>query len=181
MKKYCFLVMLLLSVATLVQSQNKVMQVHRGGSVVYEIPTTQVDSIVFGEMQITNNIRGIWEVKAISISGELTNIDLLPDNRGISITIPNTTQGYIIGNTFVNKIDFEFEIRENQQISFKNYGSTRSAEDDRGAAFRDHIMFNVVQFKISNSVAWWLGGKELHFIDSQDNSVIVFINYLDES
>jgi len=121
-------------------------------------------------------INGVWEVKAISVSGELTNIGSPPNDApypNISITIPNTTQGYIDGNTFINWIGFDFEIKEYQQISFKNYGGSRSGEDDWGRAFQDHIMFNVVKFKVSNN--------ELHFIDSQNNSVIVFINRLNKN
>ena len=124
----------------------------------------------------SEDISGIWEVKAINVSGELTNIGSPPNDAfypNISITIPSTTRGQIDGNTFVNTIGFNFEIKEHQQISFENYGGTRIAEDEWGRAFRDHIMFNVVKFNISNN--------ELQFIDSQDNSVIVFIDHLNKN
>ena len=100
---------------------------------------------------------------------------VLPEDASysdISITIPDATQGQIEGNTFVNTIGIEFEIKENQQISFKNYGGTRIGEDEWGMAFRDHIMFNVVKFQISND--------ELKFIDSLNHPVIVFINHFNE-
>jgi len=68
-------------------------------------------------------INGAWEVKAISISGKLTNIDLAPDDAhysNILIEIPDKEQGYIEGNTFYNKIEFEFEKNEYQQIHIHN-------------------------------------------------------------
>ena len=71
----------------------------------------------------TPNISGTWKVKALYMSGELTNIGLPPDDAlysEISITIPESTTGYIIGNTFYNMIEFEFEIEEQQQIRFHN-------------------------------------------------------------
>ena len=130
----------------------------------------------YNENGDSEDISGVWEVKAISISGELTYLVSPPDEAlypNILITIPDATQGYIEGNTFYNTIGMEFEIMEHQQISFKSYGGSRIAEDDWGMAFRDHIMFNVLKFDISNNV--------LKFIDSQNNIVIVFINRLNEN
>lgn len=123
----------------------------------------------------TPSISGTWEVKAINISNELTNIGSPPENAhysNISITIPDTTQGSISGNTFNNTIGFDFEIKEHRQIILKNYGGTRIAEDSWGQGFKDQIMFNVVKFDISNN--------ELKFIDSLDNTVILFINGLNK-
>ncbi|MDR1122320.1 MAG: hypothetical protein LBM08_15600 [Dysgonamonadaceae bacterium] len=114
-------------------------------------------------------ISGIWEVNTISISGELTNIGSPPENASysnISIEIPDATQAGIGGHTFYNTIWIELEIAEHQQINIKSYGGSRIAEDEWGMAFRDHIMFNVVKFDISNN--------ELKFMDSQNNPVIVF-------
>ena len=177
MKTINLLIILLLT-AAMAFPQHRLMQVHSAGEVAYEINTAQVDSVVFknGESMEIPFISGMWKVKAISISGELTNIVSLPDNAhypNISITIPDATQGTINGNTFCNTIWIDFEIKEHQQISFKNYGGTRSGEDDWGMAFRDHIMFNVVKFDISN--------YELQFSDLQNNPVIVFINRLNEN
>jgi len=65
------------------------------------------------------DVAGTWNVKAINLSGELTDIASVPDNASyssISIEIPDTKQGYIEGNTFYNKIEFEFERNEGQQI-----------------------------------------------------------------
>ena len=117
------------------------------------------------------SIGGTWNVKAISVSNELTYIETPPENAhypNISITIPNTTQGNIRGHTFRNTILFDFEIKGNRQIIFKKYGDTEMAEDSLGRVFGNHIMFNVVKFNVSNN--------ELKFIDSQDNTVILFIN-----
>lgn len=119
---------------------------------------------------------GNWEVKAISISNELTILDSVSNDAvysKISITIPDTTQGNISGNTFMNTIWIGYEIRENQQIIFNTYSGTRIAEEPWGMAFKDHIMFNVVKFNTSNN--------ELQFIDSLDNPVIVFVNRLNEN
>jgi hypothetical protein len=115
-------------------------------------------------------INGTWEVKMISISGELTNIGSPPENASYSnilITI-STMQEQIVGegHTFYNTIGFTFEIKEHQQISFITYGGTRIAEDEWGRAFSDHIRY-VVKFDILNN--------ELKFMDSQNNPIIIFI------
>jgi hypothetical protein len=118
-------------------------------------------------------ISGTWEVKMISISGELTNIDSpINGHEGgccsdILIDIPDDTQGTIEGHTFYNTIWIGFEIEEHQRINITSYGGTRIAEDECGMAFRDHIMSSVVKFEISNS--------ELTFLDSQNHPVIIFI------
>jgi hypothetical protein len=117
-----------------------------------------------------SSISGIWKVKALSISGELTNIGSPPDdvsNPNISIEIPDTAQGTIYGHTFRNAISIEFEIGEHQQISFTNYGSTRSVEDEWGTAFSHIMSKSVVKFEISNN--------ELTFADSQNNPIIIFL------
>jgi hypothetical protein len=124
----------------------------------------------------TLNISGTWKVKTLDIEGMLTNIGLPPENASnsdISITIPSGTQGSAEGHTFYNTIGFGFELGEHQQISITNYGGSRFTEDEWGMAFRDHIISNVVKFKIADD--------ELHFIDSLDNSVIVFINPLNNN
>jgi hypothetical protein len=117
-------------------------------------------------------IKGIWEVKTISISGELTNIglpsgeDIYPLFSNILVEIPDVTSGTIEGHTFCNTIYIGFEIVEYQQINIKSYAGTRIAEDEWGRAFSDHIM-HVVKFEISND--------ELTFMDSQNNPLIIFI------
>ena len=71
----------------------------------------------------TPSINGVWKVKSISVSGELTNIGLPSDNvsySNLSIEIPDAEKGYIEGNTFYNRIEFEFEINEYQQIHIHN-------------------------------------------------------------
>ena len=114
-------------------------------------------------------INTTWKVKAQSVSGELQNIASIPDDAiyaDISLVIPNSTKGNITGNTFYNSIYAYFEIKENQQIIFKNYGGTRLAEDKWGMSFGDNLR-NAVKFNISN--------KELQFIDSQNSSIIIMI------
>lgn len=124
------------------------------------------------EEKIISPINGKWEVKALTISGILTTIDSpMNGHEGtccsdISIEIPNSTQGTINGHTFYNTISFEFEIRDPQQISFKNYGGTRITEDVCGMTFSNHIIHNVVKFEISNN--------ELKFMDSENNPIIIF-------
>ena len=90
----------------------------------------------------TPNISGTWKVKKISISGELKNVVPSDDASysAITIKLPETTQGYISGNTFINTINIEFEIKEDRQIILKNYDGTRRAEDEWGWAFKSHIM-----------------------------------------
>ena len=46
-----FFIVSLLAVATVAQAQNKVMQVHSGGSVVYALNASQVDSITFNSLE----------------------------------------------------------------------------------------------------------------------------------
>jgi|GEM_PF-4008430 len=71
----------------------------------------------------SEEISGTWEVKSISVFGKLTDIGLAPDDAlysNILIEIPDEEQGYIEGNTFYNKIEFEFEKNEYQQIYIHN-------------------------------------------------------------
>ncbi|MDR0612044.1 MAG: hypothetical protein LBG45_00880 [Dysgonamonadaceae bacterium] len=118
---------------------------------------------------LNSNKTSDWKVKSLNLSGELANISsppakaLYPD---ISILIPDTVKGNITGNTFLNYIWVDFEIKGNQQINFKNYGGSRIAEDNWGRAFEDNLR-NTVKFNISNN--------ELVFKDSLDKPVIVFI------
>ena len=115
-----------------------------------------------------NNINGVWKVKALSISDELTNIDTLPEDApysDISILIPDTRQEYIKGNTVYNSFTVEFEIKEHQQISFKNL-VMRPPAGELGEAFKEN-MLNTLKFNISNN--------ELIFIDVQNKPVIIFI------
>lgn len=133
------------------------------------------DTELNDETPSITTIGGTWNVKAISVSNELTYIETPPENAhhpNISITIPDTIQGDISGHTFRNTISFGFEIKENRQIDLKNYGGTRMTEDPLGRAFGNHIMFNVVKFNVSNN--------ELQFIDSLDNTVVLFINALNK-
>ncbi|MDR2148732.1 MAG: hypothetical protein LBE91_20010 [Tannerella sp.] len=146
------------------------------------VDTGMVDTVIIDPATVdtvtvdTISISGIWIVKALSISGELTDIGSPPGNAtkpDISIVIPDGRQGYIEGHTFLNSIGFDFKIEENQQINLAKRGifdATRFADDDWGMAFRDHILFNVRKFEITSN--------ELKFMDSQNNTVILFINYL---
>jgi hypothetical protein len=115
------------------------------------------------------DISGSWKVSKQSISGNLTYFIAPPDNAlytDISIVFPDTTKGIISGNTFFNSIGVDFEIKEDQHISFKNYGGTRIAEDNWGMSFGENLR-NTVKFDISNN--------ELLFIDSQNQPIIIFV------
>jgi hypothetical protein len=122
--------------------------------------------------QRTGQLAGNWQVKSVNLSEEQTNIIsppgliLYPD---ISIQIPNTIEGHIPinGHTFYNHIWVDFEIKGNQQISFKNYRGTRLAEDKWGHAFRDNL-WHTVKFKI-------IDHNELICMDAQDKPTIIFI------
>ena len=132
------------------------------------------------DLSLKKSINGTWKVSKLNISGELQSIIAPSDSiiapsgnayytvhyTNISILIPDTTKGHISGNTFRNTIGMQFEIKEDQQISFKNYGGTRLAEDDWGMSFGENLR-NTVKFRISND--------ELFFIDSRNQSIIVFI------
>ena len=121
--------------------------------------------------QRTGQLAGNWKVKSLNLSGELANVSPpeIAFYPGISIQIPNTITGpvHVNGCTFRNHIWVTFEIKGNQQINFKNYGGTRSAEDVWGNAFGDNLR-NTVKFKI-------IDHNELILIDSQDKPTIVFI------
>jgi len=130
--------------------------------------------------QEISSICGVWLVKALRKSGELITINSPinpPDGSGrfapnIVILIPDTTQSGTVGCTFYNTFSTEFEIKEGQQIRFKGYGSTRSAEDDCGWAFKENLL-STVKFNISNN--------ELVFMDSLNNPIIIFINHLNKN
>ena len=131
---------------------------------IVKIPVSEKE-IIF---QLSEQLTGNWEVKSQNLSGGLTNIISPPENAHysyISIQIPDTIKGYITGNTFYNTIGVNFEIKDNQQINFKNYDGTRIAEDEWGGAFRDNLL-NTVKFVILND--------GLVFQDLQDKPTVVF-------
>lgn len=115
------------------------------------------------------SISGSWKVFKQNISGELESI-IAPLNNAlytdISIVTPDTTKGSISGNTFFNYIWAQFEIKDEEQISFENYGGSRIMEDDWGWSFRENLL-STIKFKMSND--------KLFFINSQNEPVIIFI------
>lgn len=115
------------------------------------------------------SISGSWKVSRQNVSGELKSIIAPPDGASytdISIVIPDSIGGTITGNTFNNNIWVGFEIRDEQQIIFKNYGGTRILEDEYGGALRENLL-NSVKFNISID--------KLLFIDSQGHSKIELV------
>jgi hypothetical protein len=126
--------------------------------------------LLYRQVESQTDIQGLWKVKSQNILGEWINIILPPEDAlysDISIQIPDTVKGYINGNTFYNYIWTEFEINEKQQISFKNYGGSRIAENDFGRSFEENLL-NAVKFNISQN--------ELIFMDSQNEPIIIFIH-----
>jgi len=91
MKKCSFFVVLLLSVATLVQSQDKVMQIYSNGDVSYEVNTSQIDSVTFiskEKCKFEKPLENLsWLVKKID---ELT---LLAQGTPLHIVIYQCTYG----------------------------------------------------------------------------------------
>lgn len=121
------------------------------------------------ELPLKQVINGSWRVSKQNISGELKGIVAPPENAlytDILIVIPDTTIGVITGHTFYNTFGVQFKRKEERQISLKNFLATRIAENDWGRSFQEN-MLNAVKFSISND--------ELLFIDSQNQTVIVFI------
>jgi len=85
MKKFSFLITILLIAATPVWAQNKVMQIHSGGSVAYEIPTAQVDSVTF--TQQISNVSATPCKQDVLKSSELSDkVDVKFTNKGVQIT-----------------------------------------------------------------------------------------------
>ena len=116
-----------------------------------------------------NSINRTWRVIKEQVSGELKTLAPPPDNSlysDISITIPDLQIGKITGNTFRNNIGADFELSNDNQITFKNYGGSRISEDSWGAAFSENLL-STVRYEFSE--------KELHFIDSEDRTILVFI------
>jgi len=67
------------------------------------------------------SIAGTWKVTALTINGDLMSIGYPPEGsifQNITIIIPDASMGKIRGNNFFDTIEFEFEIKENQQIDF---------------------------------------------------------------
>jgi len=121
------------------------------------------------ELSSEQSINGSWKVSKQIISGELESIVAPPENAlnsDIFIMIPDTTSGVITGHTFYNTFGVQFERKEERQINLKNFLATRIAEDDWGRLFQEN-MLNTVKFSISDD--------ELFFIDSRNQTVIVFI------
>ena len=115
------------------------------------------------------NLIGSWQIYKQSISGELKSCIDPPENTlfpDISIVVPDTTKGLITGNTFYNTIWVDFEIKDVQQINFKNYGGTRLAEDDCGSSFGKNLR-NTVRFDFSKD--------KLLFIDSDKQIIMILI------
>jgi len=110
-----------------------------------------------------------WEVSKQYVSGELKSI-ITPPNEAIytdiSIVIPVTKDGTINVNTFFNSTWVDFEIKDEQQIFFKNYGDSRLPEDEYGVAFRENLL-NTVKFEILND--------KLLFINSQGHTIIELV------
>ncbi len=120
-------------------------------------------------LSLKKTINGSWRLSKQIISGELESIVVPPENANytdISIAVPDTTSGVIIGHTFYNTFGVQFEIKEERIVNLKNFIATRIAEDDWGRSFQEN-MLNTVKFSLSND--------ELFFINSQNQTVIVFI------
>ena len=123
----------------------------------------------------------IWQVKTLSISGELTNIierlesDIFYRNIRLRFNAKEEdTSGYTLkegtsGYTFQNYFIVDYDIQENQQISFESYSAsgTNRVEDYWGIAFKENLL-NTVKYEISEN-------RELIFFDSDNNLIIVFI------
>lgn len=120
-------------------------------------------------LSLKHSINGSWKVSKQVISVELEGVVAPPENAlyfDISIVIPNTTSGVITGHTFYNTFGVQFEIMEERKVSLKNFLATRIAEDDWGRLFQENLL-NTVKFSLSND--------ELLFIDSRNQTVIVFL------
>jgi hypothetical protein len=115
------------------------------------------------------SINRSWEVSRQYVSGELKSIIAPPNeaiHTGISIVIPITNGGTVNVNTFFNSTWVDFEIKNEQQISFKNYGDSRLPEDENGVAFRENLL-NTVKFEILTD--------KLLFINSQGQTIIELV------
>ena len=114
----------------------------------------------------TQSIDGTWQVIEIRINSEMKRLGSPATNasyNAIEITIPNAISGNVSGNTFQNTIWFEYELKEENKVTFANYGGTRSAEDEWGIAFSENILL-VSHFSIENDTLCFKNERGLGII-----------------
>jgi len=115
------------------------------------------------------SINHTWIVSKQYVSGELKSMTSPPVDAiypGISIDIPATKDGTMIVNTYFNSTWIDFEIKDEQQLSFMNYGDSRLPEDENGVAFKENLL-NTMKFELLND--------RLIFINSQGHTMIEFV------
>ncbi len=114
----------------------------------------------------TQSIDGTWQVIDIRINSEMKRLSSPATNASyiaVEITIPNAISGNVSGNTFQNTIWFEYELKEENKVTFANYGGTRAAEDEWGIAFSENILL-VSHFSIENDTLYFKNERELDII-----------------
>ena len=137
--------MLLMTAVT--QGQNKVMQVHSGGNVVYGINTLQVDSITFA-----TSLVGIkWKLAGIvdAQTGDLT--ELVPTDCDECYTLifdaNDTFSGQITNNVIVGSYEIDYDIHA---LHFSNIGGTEAIDVGDGELYRQ-ILWEVQSFIVKDA------------------------------
>ena len=127
-----FIVSLLATILFVVQSQDKVMQVHSGGNVVYEVKALQVDSVVF----IDDISTGLTQEGRLDINkDEFITMRVLPKdvfvNSSMKLIIENKAKGDLL---FGQDFSLEYFDKENWEriqldINFEYIGYILKANE----------------------------------------------------
>ena len=116
-------------------------------------------------IEFEEDISGTWEVVSLHIDGtmKVLNPSDNPLNKDIQISIPDSSEGIVSGNTFQNTIFFDIKVTGKTQITCTNYGGTRIAEDEWGIAFQENIL-QTSNFSIKTDTLFFTNENDLKFI-----------------
>jgi hypothetical protein len=171
MKKFgiqSVLVLFLLIMGTSVWAQDRVLQVHRDGNVVYEVNTSQVDSITFkdGDEELKALLGGDWKLYGL-INGQTgESKELEPIGCKQCYTLTFYSEGYGTGYSITNKmIVYPFKKDSFGYILFGKM--TLAYDDESGDA---GLYYKVIKTITSFSV----DAQELKFVYNDQGDYLLY-------
>jgi hypothetical protein len=173
-KKLLYFAAVLLLTTTVAQGQNKVMQVHSGGDVVYEINTLQVDSVVFRD-DTSTGLEGRFDINKDEFITMRVSPKEISVNSPMKLIIENKAKGELF---FGRVFSLEYFDKENWEeiqldIIFEFIGiilSTGKTEEE---------LFNTSEEFFSKSGRYRIVKRFTYFSNflSREDSVISFELY----